>query len=460
MNVKAVIYARQSLDRDGEGAAVERQLSECRRLAVGQKIKVEKEFVDNDVSASKGARPEFSRMMSLVRAGEVSTILVWHTDRLYRRLRDLVEIVELAEKHPIRILTVKAGDIDLTTPAGRMSAGMLGQVARYEVEQKGARQVAANAQRAKNGVWQFSNRPYGYERIAGKVQIVEREAAVIREAYERFLAGETLYSITQGFIARSLLTHTGRPWTVSILSARLSNPAYAGLRFYRGEEVAMGDWEPLVSRETWESFKATKHRRRKPENWTNRAKYLLSGLARCGVCDGMLLARPDYSVRDDSGRARTTYVCTANWCVQRDGKRLDELVEGVVVARLSRQDAAQLLKPKLDVAPLHREADELRRRKEDLASALAEGILTLASVRQESRRLTERLESIEQQVTSLEDASGLGEVVGSADVQATWGRLSLAKKRAIVATLVRVSVHRQANTRVFDPADVGIEWRS
>jgi DNA invertase Pin-like site-specific DNA recombinase len=457
MDVKAAIYARQSLDKSGEAQAVDRQLAQCRRLAKTKGIRVMTEFVDNDVSASKGPRPEYSRMLSLLRAGEINTIITWHTDRLYRRVRDLVDLVELAEKHSIQILTVMAGEIDLTTPAGRMAAGMLGHVARYEVEQKGARQVAANAQRAKQGVWQFSNRPYGYERKDGRVIIVPEEAAVIREAYERYLAGESLYSVVDSLNERGVTTSTDKPWSISTLSSRLSNPAYAGLRFYRGEEVGAGDWEPIVPRETWEAFKGGQRQRRKPESWTNRTKYLLSGLATCAVCGGRLMARPYYGRHGSA--MRMVYACTEKWCVQRDMTRLDSLVEEVVIARLARADAARLLKPKVDVAPLQQQADDLRRRRDDLASALSEGLLTLASVRVESKRLTDQISALEASIEAADDSLGLAELVASSDVRSKWAEISLSKRRAVIDTLMAISVRRQKNTRVFEPADVLIEWR-
>ena len=216
--MSSVIYVRQSLDRDGEGAAVGRQLTECRSLALSHSISVTREFVDNDVSASKGTRPAFTELLASIKAGEVSTIIVWHTDRLYRRVRDLVELVELAEKHALRILTVKAGDLDLNNPSGRMMAQMLGAAARYEVEQKGARQVAANVQRAKDGVWQFSGRPFGYERIDGVVQIVESEAAVIREAINRVIAGESWYSIAKDYKTRGIVAANGKPFSYQNLT--------------------------------------------------------------------------------------------------------------------------------------------------------------------------------------------------------------------------------------------------
>jgi len=308
-------------------------------------------------------------------------------------------------------------------------------------------------------MWQFSNRPFGYERIHGSVAVVEHEAEVIREAYSRFLAGETLYGIVDSLNLRGLATTSGRPWSVSTLSARLSNPAYAGIRMYKGEEVAVGDWEAIVPRETWEAYKNAKQRRRKPDSWTNRAKYLLSGIATCAVCGSKMLARPVYG-RTPETPVRTAYACTTNWCVQRNQERLDDLVEAIVIARLSKPDAARLLRPKTDVAPLLKQADELRRLRDDLASALAEGLLTLAAVREESRKLTKRLEGVEVQISAANDESGLGELVTSGDVEGHWrNNLTLSKKRAVIAALLTVSVKKQANTRVFDPDDVRISWK-
>lgn len=461
--MNTVIYARQSLDRDGQGAAVDRQLVECRKLAKKNGLKVAKEYVDNDVSASNGVRPEFTKLLAQIKLGDVSTIIVWHTDRLYRKVRDLVEIVETAEKHSLRILTVRAGDLDLSTPAGRMLAGMLGQVARYEVEQKGARQVAANIQRATAGKWQFSIRPYGYERINGEVVQVPAEAEILREAYSRYIAGETYYSIVQNLNVRNVPTRGGGEWSVSQLRERLTNPAYAGIRLYKGEQVAEGDWEPVISRDTWEEFKSAKKRRHTPHDFSNRTKYLLSGLALCGVCGGRLMARPAYPRRKDGVRAeaRMSYACVSKWCVSRDLIRVDDLVERVIIARLSMKDAAALSRPKVELQPLLVKSGNLRQRKDDLASALAEGLLTLSAVRTESMKLDNQLETLQQQISAADGDSQLGELIRSDDIAEHWhNKLTFAQRRAVVGTLMTVTINKQANPRVFDPKDVAIEWLS
>jgi DNA invertase Pin-like site-specific DNA recombinase len=456
----AIIYVRQSKDRTGDGAAVDRQLAECKALAKrnGLTVNPEDVFIDNDVSASKGIRPGFEKLLAAVRDGRTNTVIVWATDRLYRRLIDLVSLVELAEKHKLTILTVRSGDLDLSTPAGRMLAGMLGSAARYEVEQKGARQVAANEQRAGKGIWQFTRRPYGYRRDEhGDAVQVPEEVAVISEGYERSLAGESGYSIVADWNARGVPAPGGKQWSVSQLRERLANPHYAGLVVHRGEVVGVGTHEPIISRDEFDQFVQQVKARAARRTFDNRTKYLLSGIARCGQCGGVLFARPEY--RRTGGR-RMTYQCTSCWGVSRILTLVDELVERTLVARLSMPDAASLLSPAVDVAPLLQEAATLRERRADLATLLAEGVLTKSDVRDQGERLNARIEEIEEAIGAAQSSGPLGAMVGADDVESRWAAASLTAKRELIRALAEVTVNRQLSTRVFDPDSVVIRWRS
>src|SRR5215469_8165872 len=88
--VKAAgIYARISLDDDGQGAGVKRQLTDCRKAAKEQGWPIVDEYVDNDVSAYSGKRrPAFERMLADLAAGTIDGVVTYHTDRLARSLRD------------------------------------------------------------------------------------------------------------------------------------------------------------------------------------------------------------------------------------------------------------------------------------------------------------------------------------------------------------------------------------
>src|SRR4051794_31769425 len=259
MTLRTAIYARQSLDRTGEGMAVTRQLAECRELAARNEWNVVEEYVDNDVSASsRRPRPEWTRLLADLEAGRYDVLVCWHTDRLYRRLRDLVDLVEIAESKALRIASVRAADLDLSTPAGRMLAGMLGHAQRYEVEQKSARQVAANRQARAAGRMPWTRRPYGYTlNETGAIVVVPEEADELRAAAKLVLDGASLASIARDLNDRGVTTSTGGPWSVNALKRLLVNPRHAGQATYNGSVSAEGAWEPVFDRETHERLLVT-----------------------------------------------------------------------------------------------------------------------------------------------------------------------------------------------------------
>jgi DNA invertase Pin-like site-specific DNA recombinase len=90
-------------------------------------------------------------------------------------------------------LAPPTGEIDLSTPTGRMIASTLGAAARHEAEHEAGRQARERRQQAQAGKPQSSGtRGYGY--APDKITIVDTEADVVREAARRVLAGESVRS--------------------------------------------------------------------------------------------------------------------------------------------------------------------------------------------------------------------------------------------------------------------------
>lgn len=449
-----ILYARQSSDRSGEAVAVERQITECRNFARARGLVIDEEIIDNDVSATSGiVRPGFERMLT----SEPTAIIAWHQDRLFRLGRDLERLIDLE----IPINTVTSGFLDLSYPAGRAVARTVAVWSQYEGEQKGVRQQAANRQRAAAGVWQFSNRPYGYERQNGVVVIVESEAAIIQEALTRYLAGETQYSIVADLNRRKVPTLKGGTWTASQLRDRLTNPAYTGLRYYKGQLMGEGNWPAIIPREQWTRFTVSRASRSRAHSWSNRTKYLLSGLAICGVCGANMFARPEYGRKllpDGTKPVRMTYQCTAAWCVSRGLELVDDLVTRTILARLSLEDARQILTPRLKTAPLLAELDDLRQRHAGLAELVAEGLLTVESVREQSPPLQARIGQLEVKLFAAEGGSEFSELIAAEDISEHWHTLMVRAQRRVVSALLTVTIHRQKSTRTFDPRAIQIEW--
>src|SRR5262249_23104763 len=119
------IYTRISEDRM-MGAGVRDQFADCfeyaERQGWGGQVA---QFEDNDISASTYARryrPQYRSMLDKIRAGEIRRIVVAHIDRLYRQPRELEELIDLAERGRVEIVSVYSGPVDLSTSDGRAMA--------------------------------------------------------------------------------------------------------------------------------------------------------------------------------------------------------------------------------------------------------------------------------------------------------------------------------------------------
>src|SRR4051812_30453023 len=126
MAQQAAIYTRISKDRTGAGLGVERQEDDCRALAASLGFDVAAVFVDNDLSAYSGKpRPGYDEMLRQIKSGRFDAVIVWHQDRLLRRVIDLEYYISTVEPRSVPTYTVRAGTLDLTTPAGRAVARTL-----------------------------------------------------------------------------------------------------------------------------------------------------------------------------------------------------------------------------------------------------------------------------------------------------------------------------------------------
>lgn len=452
--MRAFVYTRQSLDRTGSGAAVERQREDCRKLCAERGWTIVQEFTDNDVSASsKKPRPNYTKMLAAVERGEAEVLVAWHVDRLTRKITDLEHLIELAQKTGLRIATV-TGDLDLSTDAGRLVGRILASVARGEVERKGARQKRAQQQAAQMGRPAGGRRAFGY--ASDGMTVVTDEAREIRSAYKNLLHGASLKSIARRWNDAGLPTTMGNPWTHSTVRSTLKNPRYAGLRAYRGEIVGPATWPPLVDEDTYKSAVALLALPERRTTASTARKYLLPSLALCGLCGSDMTT-------GHTQHGQRVYVCRAKKCISRKAEPVDELVTAVVIARLERPDAADLLTPsndpELDV--YRARAQAIRERLDDLATGLEEGVLTLAAVRRSSTRLQSELAEAEARIQSGTHADVLRPLVTAPDVGKAWAAADLQQKRAVIDTLMQVTLlPPERGHRPFDPETVRIEWKA
>lgn len=467
----AAIYCRISADRAGEGLGVTRQEALCRDLAVRKGWTVTETYVDNDVSAYSGKpRPAYARMLAALDAGARDGVLVVDTDRLTRTPAELEGFIDLAERRGVALANV-SGDVDLSTSDGRFKARIMGAVARQESEKKGERQRREREQSARAGKPPPGKRGYGYE--TDLVTVRPAEAKMIREAAARVLAGEALRAICVDWNDRGI-TPPGKAagWQTATLRGILLNPRTAGLRRHRSrdrhgnlvsEAVYPAVWEAILDREEWESVT-----KRIAGNGTRRtgrpAVYLLSGIARCGLCGQPLYA----SLRAD-GRGR--YACIKSPGRPGCGRLavVAEPLEGEVVARvLAALDSpgfteALTATPDDDGPDLGGEIADAENRLDEIAGDYADGAISRREWLVARERLTDRIAAARRQL----DAAGFDRVLaalpaGADRLAAAWEAGDVDWRRAVlvaVAARIEVAPATKRGNR-FDPERVTITWRA
>lgn len=97
----------------------------------GYKIEPRRVIVET-VSGSTSAmeRVCFAKLVDRLESGDV--LIVTKLDRLGRNAMDVQSTVKTLEKAGVRVRCLALGDVDLTSPAGKMTMGVLSAIAEFE----------------------------------------------------------------------------------------------------------------------------------------------------------------------------------------------------------------------------------------------------------------------------------------------------------------------------------------
>ena len=112
-----------------------------------------KRVYEEKVSGAKRVRPELTRMLDQLRAGDV--VVVSRLDRLARSTRDLLDIAEQLKQAEAGLRSLHEPWADTTSPAGRMVLTVFAGIAEFEREliheRTGAGRVSAKARGVRFG---------------------------------------------------------------------------------------------------------------------------------------------------------------------------------------------------------------------------------------------------------------------------------------------------------------------
>jgi len=414
---RAGIYVRISQDREGLALGVGRQEEDCRALAKRRDWKVIEIFSDNDRSATTGNRPAWRRLLAGLESGAIDRVVAYSSSRMYRRLLDLLPLLELVKEKGIELATVASGNINLDTADGRMMANILASIDQGEAERTGER--IKRAQRAR--------REAGLPHTGGKPLYPN-----LRTAADMILAGHS-----PAAASKAISNGRGRILTTHLRRSLLSRRAVMNGVVTPEEQATLG---ALLAQ--------TSNRR------PGAIKFVLSGIATCGRCGGPMAGN------------RNTYACTAGHGCGNTSVRAARL-EQVVVDRLP---ASVTVKPTQTVEAQEAVAElrSLEARKDALGEAFASGDMTAEQVRRATDSLDQKIDVLRHMVAGQAEelyaveAASPKVLLADPAYRARWEAHELTaaeieEARAYIRRAFRSITVNPGTRMAFDPGRVALE---
>jgi site-specific DNA recombinase len=402
--VRAVIYCRLSKNRRGKKANVQDQERDCRDYIESQGWDYLDSYIDDGISASdKSEKPrdDFLRLMGDLRAGLFDVIVASEFTRLYRRPRELEELLDPVDKfhYDVELITIDptVRTWDIRSGVGR---AQLREAAKQAAEYSDyiSEKVRSHAKhRAADGRWHGGHPGYGFDYVPvmrdgegeelepEHITINEDQAKVIRrQIVWQHLAGIRIGTICENLNRQGTKTRDGRRWRQGNLHPILVKPAIAGLvRHPEKPQLVRARWgtfvecsqhgdDPgcfgaIISECDWNKLQLLLAKPGRSRNPITTA--LLTGWVYCGYpdCGKKLVATRD-------NRGKRVYQCKKDshreGCgrIKRLADPIDQLVTELVIATLEDADDFTVPIPEGDdFAALHAERKELEARQAQLA---------------------------------------------------------------------------------------------
>lgn len=275
-------------------------------------------FEDAGYSGKNTDRPKFQEMMSQIRQGAFSHLLVWKIDRISRNLLDFATMYKELKDLGV-VFVSKNEQFDTSTAMGEAMLKIILVFAELERNMTSERVTATMISRASNGQWNGGRVPYGYnydyETKDFSTNPIEAEIVhLIHDKYEemRSLVRESRYLNEKG-----LRTRAGNLWNSVSLHIILHNIFYCG--DYRYNVLKEGDrqkvkdeseWitvedhhDSIISREQKERviamLDANKRLDRKRNTYqSEKYVHVFAGLLYCGNCGKPMGATPAAAKKD------------------------------------------------------------------------------------------------------------------------------------------------------------------
>lgn len=248
---KACVYTRVSTDAQGEDGKV--SLPEQERMAKAciesKGWRYVRTYEDNGYTGRNTNRPGLQEMLKDVRNGEIEAIVIFKLDRLSRKQRDTLAIIEDDLLNNGVDLVSLNETLDTTTPWGRAMIGILSSFNQLESENIALRTKMGRYATAREGGYAGGKPPLGYRAVNGRLEIVPEEAEIVRKVFELRKQGKTLQGIADTLNEMGYRSKKGNEFKHSAIQTIVNNESTYRGNYKYGEESCENTHEAILKDE-------------------------------------------------------------------------------------------------------------------------------------------------------------------------------------------------------------------
>ena len=275
-------------------------------------------FRDAGYSGKNTDRPAFQEMMSQVRSGLFTHVLVWKIDRISRNLLDFSAMYKELKDLGVTFVS-KNENFDTSTAMGEAMLKIVLVFAELERNMTSERVTATMVSRASNGQWNGGHIPFGYSWDPGRKEfsVSQEEAAVVKLIFDEYESVRSIISISRDLNRKGLRTRLGNFWSAASVHHILTSPFYIGDYLYNVHKDErhnkfkdQSEWvtieahhDPIISRDQFDRVQKTLNAGRRLRIVSGKKHiHIFGGLLMCKECGEFMYSAPESRSSGSSSR--------------------------------------------------------------------------------------------------------------------------------------------------------------
>ena len=178
--MKVIGYVRVSsvVQRD-KGNSIRMQYKKIKGYCKLNDYDLMEVYEDNGISGmSVDKRDGYKEMIEYIRSNDVNAVVVWSLSRLGRKLKDVIDFMDVLKSNDIKFFSIKEG-LSNDDNVGGLIMNILGSINEFEVNVIRDRIRAVKRDKKERGEV-YGRMVYGYDNVNGKMVVNDFERRVIK----------------------------------------------------------------------------------------------------------------------------------------------------------------------------------------------------------------------------------------------------------------------------------------